>query len=107
MRRSRSGLRAKLGTQTHIYFFERPEESHERLIQVPRTPPRLPEIARAELVGERNYGCTQRPVFVRALGPRETGLRINPQNEPHTSIMMTPAIPREPLAPECALLGRD
>ena len=101
-------FRQLLRPQADVHFFQRSEEAHERLIQVPRPPPRLPEIAGPELVSERNDCRPQRTVFVRALGPRETWLGIDPQREPHTvNYEDGERFAAEPLAPECAPRARD
>ena len=84
--RCRPRFRLILSAQVYVHFFKRPKESHKRVVQMRRSPPRLTEVARPELIGERNDGRAQRPVFVRALSPREAGLRIDPQREAHAFI---------------------
>ena len=72
-----------LRTQPDVDFFERPEESNERLPQMGGDTPAAPEVAMPELVGRSNHGATHGAVLMGALGPRQPVFGIDPHRESH------------------------
>lgn len=54
-----------------------------------RTPPRLPKIVAAELIGARNYRCPHGAILVRPLRPGEIGRGIDPERESHCDQYIT------------------
>jgi hypothetical protein len=96
--RSRPRFYFTIRTQEHVHFLERAEKTYERVVQMRRTPPRLPEIARPKLIRERDYGRAQRTIFVCALRPRQAGFGIDPQREAH-DVICRRELPVPTLAP--------
>jgi hypothetical protein len=64
--------------QGDVDLFERPEKSGKRLLQTSGPVASLTKVLGPELVPARYDGCSQRPVFVRALNPGEVGFPVDP-----------------------------
>src|SRR6266404_3712059 len=71
--------------QVFIHLLERSEEAGERVADPGRAAAHLVEIAAAELVGDRDYCCSHRSIFVRPLRPGRALLDVQPERKSHES----------------------
>ena len=72
MRRCSAQPPSTCASKALVDFFERPEESRERVPKVSRAAALLIEIAWPELIGDGGDCRPHRPVLMRPLGPRHT-----------------------------------
>jgi hypothetical protein len=81
-------LKPGSGAQEDVHLFERSEKTDEGVLQFDRPSPRLPEIARPELISRSDRRSAHGAVLVGPLRPRDALLLIDPDGETHPSSML-------------------